>query len=134
MSDYGSVPQAGAIRFERLLPARIQRVWAYRTDAELRRQWFAGGAMELRPGGAVTLIFGNSELSHHGEEPPEKYRQYEAGTCTSTYSRTSLRGAPPAPAPSGRPTRATPKNMKPASPPTPADRLIPPAGNSPNGR
>ena len=77
MSDHGIVTEAGAVRFQRLLPAPAERVWDYLTRSELRRKWFAGGEMELRPGGGVTLIFRNSELDHHGEEVPEKYRQYE---------------------------------------------------------
>lgn len=77
MSDYGTVTEAGTVRFERLLPAGIERVWEYLTDSELRRKWFAGGDMEARPGGALTLVFRNSELSPHQEEVPEKYRQYE---------------------------------------------------------
>jgi uncharacterized protein YndB with AHSA1/START domain len=76
MSDFGIVTEAGAIRFERLLPAPIERVWDYLTDPELRRTWFAGGALEPRPGGAITLVFRNSELAG-GEETPEKYRKYE---------------------------------------------------------
>ena len=77
MSDYGIVTESGAVRFERLLPASIDRVWNYLTRSELRRQWFAAGEMELRPGGALTLLFHNSELAPAGEEVPEKYRQYE---------------------------------------------------------
>jgi uncharacterized protein YndB with AHSA1/START domain len=77
MSDYGIVTESGAVRFQRLLPAPAERVWDYLTRSELRRLWFAGGEMELRPGGEVTLVFRNSELDHHGEEMPEKYRQYE---------------------------------------------------------
>ena len=77
MSDYGIVTEAGAVRFERLLPAPVERVWDYLTESELRRQWFAGGDMELRPGGALTLVFRNSELAPRGEQVPEKYRPYE---------------------------------------------------------
>ena len=77
MSDHGIVTEAGAVRFERLLSAPIERVWDYLTQSELRRKWFAGGDMELRPGGAMTLVFRNSELAPGDEEVPEKYRQYE---------------------------------------------------------
>ena len=31
-ADYGTITEAGAIRFERLLPGPIERVWAYLTD------------------------------------------------------------------------------------------------------
>ena len=77
MSDYGVVTEAGAVRFERLLPAPVERVWDYLTDSELRRKWFAGGEMELRPGGSLTLVFRNGELSPVDEEVPEKFRKYE---------------------------------------------------------
>jgi uncharacterized protein YndB with AHSA1/START domain len=77
MSDYGIVTEAGAVRFERLLDAPVGRVWQYLTESELRRKWFAGGVMDLRPGGPLTLVFRNSELGLEGEEVPEKYRKYE---------------------------------------------------------
>jgi uncharacterized protein YndB with AHSA1/START domain len=77
MSDHGIVTEAGAIRFERLLPAPIDRVWDYLTRSELRARWLAAGEMELRPGGAVRLSFRNSSLSDVAEEVPEKYRDYE---------------------------------------------------------
>lgn len=77
MSDYGIVTEAGAVRFERLLPAPPDRVWAYLTDSKLRRTWFAGGEMELWPGGGLTLVFRNSELAPDGEAMPEKFRKYE---------------------------------------------------------
>jgi uncharacterized protein YndB with AHSA1/START domain len=76
MSDYGTITEAGSIRFERLLSAPINRVWDYLTDPELRRSWFAGGAIEAKPDGKFTLVFRNSELAP-GEETPEKYRKYE---------------------------------------------------------
>ena len=87
MSDYGIVTESGAVRFERLLPAPMERVWDYLTKSELRRQWFAGGEMELRRGGALTLVFRNSELGPEGEEVPEKYRQYEGMESTGEILR-----------------------------------------------
>jgi uncharacterized protein YndB with AHSA1/START domain len=77
MRDYGIVTETGSVRFERLLAAPADRVWDYLTQSELRRKWFAAGDMELRPGGTLTLVFRNSELSDHDEDVPEKYRQYE---------------------------------------------------------
>ncbi|MGZ8348839.1 MAG: SRPBCC family protein [Allosphingosinicella sp.] len=78
MSDYGVVTEAGAVRFERLLPAPVERVWDYLVDSALRDKWFAAGDMELRPGGRIELVFHNDRLSPHEEEIPEKYRAYEA--------------------------------------------------------
>ena len=77
MSDFGVVTEAGSVRFERLLPAPVERVWDYLTDSELRRKWFAEGEMELRPGGSLTLVFRNGELSPVDEEVSEKFRKYE---------------------------------------------------------
>ncbi len=76
MNDYGVVMETGTIRFERLLPGPIERVWAYLTESDKRRSWFAGGEMDLRAGGQVELVFRNSELSAD-EATPEKYKQYE---------------------------------------------------------
>jgi uncharacterized protein YndB with AHSA1/START domain len=87
MSDYGIVTEAGAVRFERLLPAPVERVWDYLTRSELRRRWFAGGDMALEPGGALTFVFRNSELSGEGEETPEPYRQYEGAAMTGRVLR-----------------------------------------------
>lgn len=75
MSDFGIVTEAGSIRFERLLPAPIERVWDYLTDPALRRTWFAAGSTEPEAG-TLTLVFLNSELAP-GEETPEEYRKYE---------------------------------------------------------
>ena len=77
MSDHSVVTEAGSVRFERLLAAPVERVWDYLTRSELRRKWFAGGEMELRPGGSVTFLFRNSELSPGDEAVPEKFQKYE---------------------------------------------------------
>jgi uncharacterized protein YndB with AHSA1/START domain len=77
--DYGEVIGPGEMRFERLLPGPIERVWEYLTDSEKRGLWLAGGEMELRPGGRVELNFFHANLSPRFEEIPEKYRQFENG-------------------------------------------------------
>ena len=77
MSEHGIVTEAGTVQFRRLLDAPVDKVWKYLVDSELRAKWFAGGAMDLRPGGSVTLVFRNSDLAPAGEEVPEKFRQYE---------------------------------------------------------
>lgn len=77
MSDYGTVTEAGTVRFERLLAAPVERVWDHLARSELRRKWFAGGEMEMRLGGSAILVFRNSELAPAGEDVPEKYRRYE---------------------------------------------------------
>ena len=79
MSDYGVITEAGSVRFERLLPGPIERVWDYLTDSEKRGKWLATGRMELRIGGRVELHFVHASLSPHREEVPEKYKAYGDG-------------------------------------------------------
>jgi uncharacterized protein YndB with AHSA1/START domain len=75
----GEILDARTVRFERLLPGPIERVWAYLTESEKRRKWLAGGAMELRVGGQAKLRFNHSELTPHQETPPDKYKGYDGG-------------------------------------------------------
>ncbi|CAA9545766.1 MAG: Ligand-binding SRPBCC domain protein family [uncultured Sphingosinicella sp.] len=76
-AEHGVITEAGTIRFERLLPGPIERVWEYLVDPEKRRTWFADGAMDARPGGAFEYIWRNADLSEKGNDPvPEKYAKY----------------------------------------------------------
>jgi len=67
------------VRLVRTLPGPIERIWDYLTDPEKRRRWFAGGPMELRPGGKFSLHFRHQELAPD-ETPPEQYKErHESG-------------------------------------------------------
>lgn len=73
MTDaYGVVSGVREMRFERLLPGPIERVWTYVTDPDLRARWLAAGPMELRVGGRVEFTFRHRNLSPD-ETPPENY-------------------------------------------------------------
>jgi uncharacterized protein YndB with AHSA1/START domain len=72
-SDYGVVLESGALRFERLLPGPVERVWAFLTDSDLRSRWLAGGEMELRPGGRAEFVFNTGCLHPDQDSPPEKH-------------------------------------------------------------
>ena len=75
--SYGVVTATRTVRIERVLPGRIERVWEYLTDANLRGTWLASGPMELQVGGKVELNFYNSKLTpNHVEEIPEKFMPY----------------------------------------------------------
>ena len=39
----GEIIDRQTVRFERLLPGPIERVWAYLTESEKRRKWLASG-------------------------------------------------------------------------------------------
>jgi uncharacterized protein YndB with AHSA1/START domain len=79
MDEYGTLTAVDTVRFERLLPGPIERVWAFLTESDKRATWLAAGPMELRVDGGVELRFHNSELSPTPEVVPEKYRHYEDG-------------------------------------------------------
>jgi uncharacterized protein YndB with AHSA1/START domain len=78
--DFGVVTGPDEVRFERLLPGPIERVWEYLVDSEKRALWLAGGEMELRPGGRLELNFFHANLSSHVEQIPERYKPFEHGT------------------------------------------------------
>jgi uncharacterized protein YndB with AHSA1/START domain len=80
MSEYGTVFEPASVRFERLLPGPIERVWSYLTDPELRGTWFASGPLEPRVGGTVKLTFRHSQLAPPGEKAPEKHAGAEGHT------------------------------------------------------
>lgn len=75
-AEHGVITEAGAIRFERLLPGPIERVWDYLVDPAKRRTWLADGPMDVRPGGEFEYIWRNSELTDHDDPAPEKYAAY----------------------------------------------------------
>lgn len=76
-NDHGTLTTPDTIRFERLLPGPIERVWAHLVDPAKRALWLAGGPMTLQPGGDVELQFHNADLSCNDDPAPEKYRDYE---------------------------------------------------------
>jgi uncharacterized protein YndB with AHSA1/START domain len=71
----GVVLDASTIRFERLLPGPIERIWAYLTESEKRKQWFAAGDYELRKDGKANLFFQHKNISKPGTEAPEQFKK-----------------------------------------------------------
>ena len=65
-SPYGTITEPATLTIERLLPGSVDRVWAYLTESDLRRQWLASGTMEMRKGARFELVWRNSELT----DPP----------------------------------------------------------------
>ena len=71
LDAYGVQIEPATVRIQRLLPGPVERVWAYMTQSDLRRQWLAAGPMDLVVGGEVELIWRNDELTHHAEQRPD---------------------------------------------------------------
>ena len=55
MSGYGEYIDAQTVRFERVLPAPIDRVWEFLTKAELLASWIADGDIVERVGAKIYL-------------------------------------------------------------------------------
>jgi uncharacterized protein YndB with AHSA1/START domain len=70
---YGTLSEDATLTLERLLPGSIDRVWAYLTESDLRRQWLAAGTMEMRVGAPVELVWRNNELMEDPGQPPEGF-------------------------------------------------------------
>lgn len=66
LDAYGMLSEPATLTIQRLLPGPIERVWAYLTDSDLRRQWLAAGEMELKVGAPFEFVWRNSELT----DPP----------------------------------------------------------------
>jgi uncharacterized protein YndB with AHSA1/START domain len=79
------LPEPGAIRLTRVLPAPPQRVWDHLTDPDLRGSWFAGGPMDLRPGGRFELRYDHARITR--EPTPERHRHRIERTRTGTVTR-----------------------------------------------
>jgi uncharacterized protein YndB with AHSA1/START domain len=58
----GTLVGGDAVRFERLLPGPIDRVWSYLTDSERLPLWFIPGSVAPAVGGAVSFDMGMGGL------------------------------------------------------------------------
>ena len=58
MNEDGQMTTAKSVRFERLLPGPIERVWEYLTETNLLPGWFGEGVIQHRSGGEVRLMGG----------------------------------------------------------------------------
>lgn len=70
---YGVLGESATLTIRRVLPGPVERVWAYLTDSDLRRQWLASGEMELRVGAEFEFVWRNDELNDPPSERPEGF-------------------------------------------------------------
>ncbi|HEX6015354.1 MAG TPA: SRPBCC family protein [Geminicoccaceae bacterium] len=68
LDAHGVLTEPATVEIRRLLPGPVERVWAYLTESELRRQWLAAGRMEMKVGAPVELVWRNDELN----DPPSQ--------------------------------------------------------------
>jgi uncharacterized protein YndB with AHSA1/START domain len=67
---HGVLTEPATLKIQRRLPGPIERVWAYLTESDLRRQWLAAGEMEMKVGAPFELVWRNDELTNPPGQRP----------------------------------------------------------------
>ena len=79
-SDFGVASGTQTVRFERLLPGPIERVWRYLVESDKRGQWLASGDdVPAQVGGEFQMFFHHESLSPERTPTPERFKKYEDG-------------------------------------------------------
>ena len=73
LDAYGTLIEPATLKIQRLLPCSIERVWAYLTESDLRRQWLASGQMEMKVGAPFTFVWRNDELNNPPSKRPDSF-------------------------------------------------------------
>lgn len=81
---YADLVTPNTVRLTRLLPGPIERVWAYLTEGELRRQWLASGDMQPSVGSGFELIWRNDELTNPPGQRPDGFDAQHSMRSTIT--------------------------------------------------
>jgi uncharacterized protein YndB with AHSA1/START domain len=94
VSSNGQFGKAPMVRFERMLPGPIERVWEFLTTTERLPAWFGNGTIEPRQGGAVTLMDGHIRGVVTQWEPPHRlsytWNVFSPGENESPYPESYL--------------------------------------------
>jgi uncharacterized protein YndB with AHSA1/START domain len=85
--SYGALIEPGTLRFERLLPGPIERVWSYLIDSDKRGQWLGSGEIQQRVGGNAEFTFNHAGLSANQAPVPERFKTSEGQGTQHTVTR-----------------------------------------------
>jgi uncharacterized protein YndB with AHSA1/START domain len=90
----GEMRTAPMVRFERVLPGPVERVWDFLTDTARLPDWFGDGAIEPRIGGAVRFMDGHIQGIVTQWDPPRKlaysWNVFNSGEDMSGYPESYL--------------------------------------------
>jgi uncharacterized protein YndB with AHSA1/START domain len=78
---YGVLTEPTTLKIQRVLPGPIERVWAYLTESDLRRQWLAAGDMHMQAGMPFELVWRNDELSDPPGKRPDGFPEEQRMQC-----------------------------------------------------
>lgn len=73
LDAYGDLIEPATLKIQRFLPGPIERVWAYLTESELRRQWLASGQMQMQVDSPFEFVWRNDELTDPPGRRPEGF-------------------------------------------------------------
>ncbi len=72
-----------AVRFERLLPAPPDRVWAFLTQSDKRALWLAAGDMPTEPGAPFHLHYANGTLTRGAPPRQDRLKAFDGALSSS---------------------------------------------------
>ena len=81
IAGHGRLIESMTLEIQRLLPGPAERIWAYLTESDLRRQWLASGDMQLAPAAPFELVWRNDELTDPPGDKPEGFGCEHRMTC-----------------------------------------------------
>lgn len=84
LDAYGALTEPATLKIQRLLPGPIERVWAYLTESDLRRQWLAAGQMEMKVGSPFEFVWRNDELTDPPGQRPAGFSDEHRLQCHIT--------------------------------------------------
>src|SRR5438552_15778111 len=95
MSDLGETIKVPAVRFERLLPGPLERVWEHISTPDKLTGWFGEeSAIEPREGGRISLMGGHIRGVVTQWKPPRKlaytWNVFGPGEAESSYPESYL--------------------------------------------
>lgn len=77
MDGFGKLVDPHTVKFERLLPGPVERVFAYLWDEEKRKEWFTTGAMPTKPGERFEMTWKHRNYSPNQSAPPERMKEMD---------------------------------------------------------
>ena len=77
MNEFGVRVDDNTVRFERLLPGPIEKIWPFLADSDKRGQWFTSGKLPDRVGEAWEMRYHHSSYSPHKAPPPPGYEHVD---------------------------------------------------------
>ncbi|HEY9760626.1 MAG TPA: SRPBCC family protein [Oculatellaceae cyanobacterium] len=66
-ANLGKIVDDQTVRFERIVPASVERVWQYLTQSDFLSSWFAVGTVDGRVGGRVDFHFQQEDIPDRDE-------------------------------------------------------------------